>query len=119
MYGAVVRRSLVSDGQMLNKQSGVTLINNYKQRCPVARINNDCPFSRGTTDALCIDDPAHDLVIGNIEGSKFPDITHFSSGVNRKRQSKKSRKDRKVKVADKFIRQNRQELCMKQASDVK
>ena len=42
--GVVVRRSLVSDGQILNKQSGVTLINNYKQRCPVARINIDCPF---------------------------------------------------------------------------
>ena len=38
---------------------------------------------------------------------------------NRKKRSKKSRKDRKVKVADKFIRQNRQELCMKQASDAK
>ena len=42
--GVVVRRSLVSDGQTLNKQSGVTLINNYKQRCPVARINTNCPF---------------------------------------------------------------------------
>ena len=117
--GVVVRRSLVSDGQMLNKQSGVTLINNYNQRCPMARINIDCPFFRGTTDALCIDDPAHDLVIGNIEGSKFPDMTHFSSGVVNKKRSKKSRKNRKVKVADKFIRQNRQELCMKQASDAK
>ena len=117
--GVVVRRSLVSDGQMLNKQSGVTLINNYKQRCPVARINIDCPFFRGSTDALCIDDPAHDLVIGNIEGSKFPDITHFPSGVVRNKRSKKSRKDRKVKVADKFIRQHRQEILMKQASDIK
>ena len=117
--GVVVRRSLVSDGQMLNKQSGVTLINNYKQRCPVARINIDCPFFRGTTDALCIDNPAHDLVIGNIEGSKFPDITHFSSGVNRNKRSKNRRKNRKVKVADKFIRQNRQELVLKQASDVR
>ena len=117
--GVVVRRSLVSDGQMLNKQSGVTLINNYNQRCPMARIDIDCPFFRGTTDALCIDDPAHDLVIGNIEGSKFPDITHFSSGVVRNMRSKKSRKDRKVKVADKFIRQNRQELLLKQASDAK
>ena len=105
---------------MLNKQSGVTLINNYKQRCPVARINIDCLFFRGTTDALCIDDQAHDLVIGNIEGSKFPDITHFSSGVVNKKQARKdSRKNRKVKVADKFTRQNRQELCMKQASDVR
>ena len=32
---------------------------------------------------------------------------------------KDRRKNRKVKVADKFIRQNRQELRMKQASDVK
>ena len=118
--GVVVRRSLVSDGQMLNKQSGVTLINNYKQRCPMARINIDCPVFRGSTDALCIDDPAHDLVIGNIEGSKFPDMTHFSSGVVKNKQSRKDRrKNRKVKVADKFIRQNRQELCMKQASDAK
>ena len=118
--GVVVRRSLVSDGQMLNKQSGVTLINNYKQRCPVARINIDCPFFRGSTDALCIDDPAHDLVIGNIEGSKFPDMTHFSSGVVKNKQSRKiRRKNRKVKVADKFIRQNRQELVLKQASDAK
>ena len=117
--GVVVRRSLVSDGQMLNKQSGVTLINNYKQRCPLARINIDCPFFRGTTDAMCIDDPAHDLVIENIEGSKFPDVTHFSSGVVNKKRSKKSRKDRKVKVVDNFIRQNRQKLCMKQASDAK
>ena len=98
--GVVVRRSLVSDGQMLNKQSGVTLINNYNQRCPMARINIDCPFFRGTTDALCIDDPAHDFVIGIIEGSKFPDI-------NRNKRSKNRRKNRKVKVADKFIRQNR------------
>ena len=47
-------------------------------------------------------------------------MTRFSSGVNRKSQSRKDRrKSRKVKVADKFIRQNRQELCMKQASDAK
>ena len=118
--GVVVRRSLFSDGQMLNKQSGVTLINNYKQRCPMARINIDCPFFRGTTDALCIDDPSHDLVIGNIEGSKFPDMIHFSSGVVKKMQSRKDRrKNRKVKVADKFIRQHGQELCMMQESDAK
>ena len=42
--GVVVRRSLVSNDQMFNKQSGVTLINNYKQRCPVARITIDSPF---------------------------------------------------------------------------
>ena len=117
--GVIVKRNLVSENQFIGKECGVTLINDSQQKCPVARINIDCPFFRGITDALCIDDPAHDLVIGNIEGSKFPDMTHFSSGVVNKKRSKKSRKNRKVKVADKFIRQNRQELCMKQASDAK
>ena len=116
--GVIVKRNLVSENQFIGKECGVTLINDSQHKCPVARINIDCPFFKGTTDALCIDDPAHDLVIGNIEGSKFPDMTHFSSGVVKNKQSRNDRrKDRKVKVADKFIRQNRQELCMKQASD--
>ena len=42
--GVVVRRSLVSDSYMLNKQCGVTFINNYKQICPVAHINIDCHY---------------------------------------------------------------------------
>ena len=46
-------------------------------------------------------------------------MTHFPSGVVRKKRSKNSRKDRKLQVADKIIRLNRQELLMKQASDVK
>ena len=118
--GVIVKRNLVSENQFIGKECGVTLINDSQQKCPVARIIIDCPFFRGTTDALCIDDPAHDLVIGNIEGSKFPDMTHFSSGVNRKKQSRKDRRNnRKVKVADKFIRQNMQELVLKQASDSK
>ena len=118
--GVIVKRNLVSENQFIGKECGVTLINDSQHKCPVARINIDCPFFKGTTDALCIDDPAHDLVIGNIEGSKFPDMTHFSSGVVKNKQSRNDkRKDRKVKVADKFIRQNRQELCMKQASDAK
>ena len=118
--GVIVKRNLVSENQFIGKECGVTLINDSQQKCPVARINIDCPFFRGTTDALCIDDPAHDLVIGNIEGSKFPDMTHFSSGVVKNKQSRKGRrKNRKVKVADKFIRQHRQELVVKQASDIK
>ena len=118
--GVIVKRNLVSENQFIGKECRVSLINDSQQKCPVARINIDCPFFRGTTDALCIDDPAHNLVIGNIEGSNFPDMTHFSSGVNRKSQSRKDRrKNRKVKVADKFIRQNRQELVLKQASDIK
>ena len=100
---------------MLNKQSGVIISKDVLWPMSILIVH----FFRGTTDALRIDDPAPDLVIGNIEGSKFPDITHFLSGVNRKKRSKNSRKNRKVEVADKFIRQHRQKLLLKQASDVK
>ena len=118
--GVIVKRNLVSENQFIGKECGATLINDSQHKCPVARINIDCPFFKGTMDALCIDDPAHDLVIGNIEGSKFPDMTHFSSGVVKNKQSRNvRRKDKKVKVADNFIRQHRQELCMMQASDAK
>ena len=57
---------------------------------------------------MCIDAPSHDFVIGNVEGFKFPDMTHFSLWGRKKKHSK-----------NKFIRQNRQELLLKQASDVK
>ena len=59
-------------------------------------------------------------MIGNIEGSKFPVMTHFSLRVNRKRQSKKDRrKNRKDNIVNKFVRLNRQEFRLKQASDIK
>ena len=38
----------------------------------MARIDIDCPFFSGTTDALCIDDPAHDLVLEILRGLNFP-----------------------------------------------
>ena len=48
--GVIVKRNLVSVNQFIGKGCGVTLINDSKQKCPVARINIDCPFFRGTTD---------------------------------------------------------------------
>ena len=35
---------LVSDEQMLRKELDITLINESKQRYPVARISVECPF---------------------------------------------------------------------------
>ena len=35
-------------------------------------------FSLEKPEALCMEDTLYDLVIGNIDGSKFPDMSHFS-----------------------------------------
>ena len=66
--GVVMRRNLVSQDQLIGKESTVTLIEEITQRHPLAVINVDCPFFKGQTEALCIDDTLSDLVIGNIEG---------------------------------------------------
>ena len=38
-------------------------------------------FSLEKTEALCMEDTLYDLVIGNIDGSKLPDMSHFSAAA--------------------------------------
>ena len=71
--------SLVSSNQLLGKESDVTLIDESIQRYPLAMVEIDCPFFTGKTEAVCMDDTLYDLVFGNIDGSKLPDMSHFSA----------------------------------------
>ena len=43
----VIRRSLISDDQLIGKESDVTLIDETTQRYPLAVIDVDCPFFTG------------------------------------------------------------------------
>ena len=72
-----VKRSLVSGDQLIGKESYVTLIDETTQKYPLAVTDVDCPFFTGKTEALCMEDILYDLVIGNIDGSKLPDMSHF------------------------------------------
>ena len=70
----------------------MTLIDETIRRHPLTVINVDCPFFKGQTEALCMDDTLYDFVIGNIDGSKLPDMSHFSSGVVIRAQAKQEEK---------------------------
>ena len=85
-----VKRSLVSDDQLIGKESYVTLIEETTQKYPLAVIDVDCPFFTGKTEALCMEDTLYDLVIGNIDGSKLPDMSHFSAAAVTRSQVKQS-----------------------------
>ena len=99
-----VKRSLVSDDQLIGKESYVTLIDETTQKYPLAVIDVDCPFFTGKTEALCMEDTLYDLVIGNIDGSKLPDMSHFSAAAVTRSQAKQSEKAyRKLKVPDQII----------------
>ena len=87
--GAVVRRDLVSHEQMLGKELVVTLINESKLKYPEACISVECPFFHGITEALRMEDTLYDQVIGNINRSKLPDMSHFAVSVVTRSQAKK------------------------------
>ena len=116
--GCVIRRSLISDDQLIGKESDVTLIDETTQRYPLAVIDVDCPFFTGKTEALCMEDTLYDLVIGNIDGSKLPDMSHFSAAAVTRSQAKQSEKAyRKLKVPDQIINEDKEALKQAQATD--
>ena len=113
-----VKRSLVSDDQLIGKESYVTLIGETTQKYPLAVIDVDCPFFTGKTEALCMEDTLYDLVIGNIDGSKLPDMSHFSAAAVTRSQAKQSENVcRKLKVSDQIINEDKEALKQAQATD--
>ena len=86
----------------------------------MARISVECPFFNGITEALCMEDTLYDLVIGNIDGSKLPDMSHFAASVVTRSQAKKDeRVYKKLKVPDQIISSDRKAIESDQASDPK
>ena len=111
---------MVSDDQLIGKESYVTLIDETTQRYPLAVIDVDCPFFTGKTEALCMEDTLYDLVIGNIDGSKLPDMSHFSEAAVTRSQAKQSENAYgKLKVPDQIINEDKEALKQAQAMDPK
>ena len=118
--GVVVRRSLVDESQLNGVSSDVRLIDDTLRTFPTAVIEVNCPFFTGKTTALCMDNPIHDLIIGNVNGSKLPDMTHFAASVMTRAQSKKQDvKVQKMKVPGKIGEVTKEEFKVAQGSDPK
>ena len=111
---------MVSDDQLIGKESYVTLIDENTQKYPLAVIDVDCPFFTGKTEALCMEDTLYDLVIGNIDGSKRPDMSQFSAAAITRSQAKQSEKAyRQLKVTDLVINEGKEALKQAQDTDPK
>ena len=67
-----------------------------------------------------MEDTLYNLVIGNIDGSKLPDMSHFSAAAVTRSQAKQSEKAyRKLKVPDQIIYEDKEALKQAQATDPK
>ena len=74
-------------------------------------VEIDCPFFTGKTE----DDTLYDLVIGNIDGSKLSDMSHFSAAAVTRAQANQEKAYRKLNVPDQIISKDKE--AFKQAQD--
>ena len=55
---------------------------------PVATIEIDTPFLKGSVRAICLNDAAHDLLIGNVEQARDPNAPDESWSCNTEDRSR-------------------------------
>lgn len=65
---AGVRRCLVREGQYTDKKQNITSFGGKVECFPLACVQVDTPFYFGDLVCCVIDDPAVDLIIGNLRG---------------------------------------------------
>ena len=66
----VVKKDLVPQECLVGKNTLVRYMNkNIVESFPLAKINVQTPFFSGDTDAVCMDEPLYDLIIGNVPGA--------------------------------------------------
>jgi len=95
----LVKRSLVPNCKLTGKHCVVKMANSDVFCYPEAEITVKSPFYTGTTKAVCIPNPIHDLVIGNVPGVRLGDNNgkHTCGVITRDRQTKE-RKQPELKV---------------------
>ena len=66
-----------------------------------------------------MDDTLYDLVIGNIDGSKLPDMSHFSVAAATRAQANQEKAYRKLNVPNQIISKDKEAFKQAQDSDPK
>ncbi|KAK3873792.1 hypothetical protein Pcinc_021217 [Petrolisthes cinctipes] len=65
----VVRKSLVPASKFTGRNCSVRLANCVVERYPLAQVHIECPYFTGTVNAVCMEEPIYDVLIGNVPGA--------------------------------------------------
>ena len=71
--GVVVKKQYVKPEEYTGKNQTCMMIDGSIIQVPIAKINVDTPYLVGTVEAMCMEHPVYDLVIGNVDGARSPD----------------------------------------------
>ena len=71
---AAVNMRLVLDHQFIGEETSCTLIDGTQRRFPLARIHVDTPYYTGKVEAMVMNEPMYELILGNLTAvRKVPD----------------------------------------------
>ncbi|XP_013382645.1 uncharacterized protein LOC106153310 [Lingula anatina] len=122
--GVAVRASLVEKGHFTGGEHSCVLIDGTVRQFPVANVHIDTPYYVGLVEAMVMEKPVYDVVLGNIPGvSNIPDPEWRQEveigAVTTRAQAKKEKLDiRPLKVALPGIQEvNSNELIAAQKAD--
>ena len=122
--GVIIRRELVDEADFTGDMGHIMTVDCTLKRAPMAKIEVDTPFYVGTVEALCLQDPLFDSIIGNVPGARKSDNPNSEWGVvtaEATRAQARSDKDPKPlkmqEVADKMSI-NKKDLIKMQEEDV-
>ena len=96
---AAVKMSLVNKHQLTRNDVTCTLIDGTHRRFPLARIQVNTPYFTGEVEAMCIENPLYDLIIGNVPAvSNIPDPEHRIHGNAATTHSQEEQAKRPIKL---------------------
>ena len=79
--GVIIRRELVDETDFTGEMGHIMTMDCTIKQAPMAKVEVDTPFYIGTVEALCLQDPLFDLIIGNVPGARRSDDPNRELGV--------------------------------------
>ena len=93
---AIVKRGLITDKQLTGERRMYLSVDRTARFAPIAQIFVETPFYTGIIDAMCLEDPICDLIIGNLKAVVNQDSDMMHEHVN---QAKKNLRKKIPKAA--------------------
>ena len=121
--GVIIRRELEDETDFTGEMRHIMTVDRTIKPAPMAKAEVDTPFYVGTVEALCLQDPLFDLIIGTVPGIRRSDDPNSEWGVvtavakRAQAQSGKDNKPLKMKEVTDKMSINKRDLIKMQEED--
>ena len=123
--GVVVKRCLVKDEQFTGEQRRYRMLDGTEGIARMAELHLESPYFTGHVEALCIEKPLFDVIVGNVDGvkdavnSKLPEsVVEANAVVTRAQERKEAASFRGISTMDSMdLQVSREELIRAQKDD--